>query len=173
MESGSIVPTKPVETQPAFLLRGKALQVRTYLLRTFRRSLWHKSCLTSQGFMGLQATGTTHGPHLLLQSGVPFRSALTAEIHSMLYMYMIYTFLSRLRPHRGRQLEVMRFPWKRAGLPSLVLLSTILCLVCLLGNNIAAAALPSGWTDVDIGSPGMAGSASYSAGNWTVSGGGC
>jgi hypothetical protein len=67
----------------------------------------------------------------------------------MLYMYVIYTFLSRFRPHGGRQLGVTRFLWKGAGLPSLVLLCTILWLVCLLGINIAAAALPSGWTDVD------------------------
>ncbi|MGH7973173.1 MAG: hypothetical protein ACREIC_31020, partial [Limisphaerales bacterium] len=31
---------------------------------------------------------------------------------------------------------------------------------------------PSGWTDADIGSPGLAGSASYDNGNWTVTGGG-
>ena len=85
---------------------------------------------------------------------------------------MIYTFLSKLRPHGGRQLEVTRFSWKWARLPSLVLLCMILWLVCLLGIHVAAAALPSGWTDVGIGSPGIAGSASYAAGNWTVSGGG-
>jgi hypothetical protein len=95
-----------------------------------------------------------------------------AKIQSMLYMYMIYTFLSRLRPHRGRQLEVKRSTWEAVRLLSRVLSSTVLWLVCLLGNNSAAATLPSGWTDVDIGSPGMAGSASYSAGNWTVNGGG-
>ena len=36
----------------------------------------------------------------------------------------------------------------------------------------AAAQLPAGWTDTDIGSPSQSGSASYSAGNWSVSGGG-
>ncbi|HEY5041370.1 MAG TPA: chitobiase/beta-hexosaminidase C-terminal domain-containing protein [Verrucomicrobiae bacterium] len=34
------------------------------------------------------------------------------------------------------------------------------------------AGLPPGWTDADIGSPGMAGSAGYTNGNWTVTGGG-
>src|SRR5437868_189935 len=32
--------------------------------------------------------------------------------------------------------------------------------------------IPPGWTDEDIGAPSFAGSASYSAGNWTVAGGG-
>ena len=36
----------------------------------------------------------------------------------------------------------------------------------------ADAQLPAGWTDTDIGSPSQPGSASYSAGNWSVSGGG-
>jgi hypothetical protein len=36
----------------------------------------------------------------------------------------------------------------------------------------AEAQLPPGWTDTDIGSPSYAGSATYSAGNWSVSGGG-
>jgi hypothetical protein len=35
-----------------------------------------------------------------------------------------------------------------------------------------SAALPQGWSDSDIGSPGQAGSASYTNGGWTVSGGG-
>jgi regulation of enolase protein 1 (concanavalin A-like superfamily) len=34
------------------------------------------------------------------------------------------------------------------------------------------AALPSGWSDTDIGSPALAGSAAYNSGNWTVTGGG-
>src|ERR1700677_4496283 len=34
------------------------------------------------------------------------------------------------------------------------------------------AALPPEWTDQDIGSPGLAGSAAYTNGNWTVTGGG-
>jgi hypothetical protein len=38
--------------------------------------------------------------------------------------------------------------------------------------GIADAQLLPGWTDTDIGSPSQAGSASYSAGIWTVSGGG-
>lgn len=35
-----------------------------------------------------------------------------------------------------------------------------------------SSALPSGWTDSDIGSPGKAGGASVNGGTWTVSGGG-
>ena len=36
----------------------------------------------------------------------------------------------------------------------------------------AFAALPPGWSDADIGAPGLAGSAGYTNGNWTVTGGG-
>ena len=36
----------------------------------------------------------------------------------------------------------------------------------------ALASLPPGWSDADIGSPGLAGSASYANGVWTVTGGG-
>ena len=36
----------------------------------------------------------------------------------------------------------------------------------------AWADLPAGWADADIGSPGLAGSAGYTNGNWTVTGGG-
>ena len=36
----------------------------------------------------------------------------------------------------------------------------------------AWAGLPLGWTDADIGSPGLPGSAAYTNGNWTVTGGG-
>ncbi|MFZ0828260.1 MAG: lamin tail domain-containing protein [Verrucomicrobiia bacterium] len=36
----------------------------------------------------------------------------------------------------------------------------------------AKAGLPPGWSDADIGSPGLAGSASYVNGTWTVAGGG-
>ncbi len=36
----------------------------------------------------------------------------------------------------------------------------------------AFGALPPGWTDADIGSPGVAGSAAYTNGGWTISGGG-
>ncbi len=36
----------------------------------------------------------------------------------------------------------------------------------------ARADLPSGWSDADLGSPGIAGSAAFTNGNWTVSGGG-
>jgi len=38
--------------------------------------------------------------------------------------------------------------------------------------TISGSTLPSGWTDTDIGGPGLAGSASYSGSTFTVSGGG-
>ena len=42
----------------------------------------------------------------------------------------------------------------------------------LLIQSAFSQALPSGWTDVDIGSPGVPGSAAYTNGGWTVKGGG-
>ncbi|HXR03405.1 MAG TPA: lamin tail domain-containing protein, partial [Verrucomicrobiae bacterium] len=50
----------------------------------------------------------------------------------------------------------------------------LLCLISmvLLMAKPAWAQLPAGWTDADIGSPGLAGSASYASGVWTVTGGG-
>ena len=39
-------------------------------------------------------------------------------------------------------------------------------------SDSAVAQLPAGWSDADIGSPGLAGLASYSGGTWTVTGGG-
>ena len=43
----------------------------------------------------------------------------------------------------------------------------------LLSSGVPAwAALPPGWSDADIGSPGLAGSAGYTNGLWTVTGGG-
>jgi hypothetical protein len=42
----------------------------------------------------------------------------------------------------------------------------------LLMVGLAQAALPPGWSDADIGSPGSAGSATYNNGLWTVAGGG-
>ncbi len=52
---------------------------------------------------------------------------------------------------------------------SLLLAATV---VLLGGATGARAQLPTGWQDLDIGSPSQPGSASYSAGIWTVSGGG-
>src|ERR1044072_2640894 len=49
----------------------------------------------------------------------------------------------------------------------LLLISILFCLA-----KSAHASLPPGWSDVDIGSPGLAGSASFNAGLWTVTGGG-
>ena len=42
----------------------------------------------------------------------------------------------------------------------------------LLWGTAARAQLPAGWQDLDIGSPGQAGSAAFANGTWTVSGGG-
>jgi regulation of enolase protein 1 (concanavalin A-like superfamily) len=39
-------------------------------------------------------------------------------------------------------------------------------------STILHASLPSGWLDADIGSPGLFGSATYSTGGWTITGGG-
>jgi hypothetical protein len=39
-------------------------------------------------------------------------------------------------------------------------------------GNRCQGQLPEGWSNLDIGSPGVAGSASYNAGIWTVEGGG-
>ena len=55
--------------------------------------------------------------------------------------------------------------------PLLVKASRLLPLL-LLSNMPAWASLPTGWTDADIGSPGLAGSATDVNGGWTVSGGG-
>ena len=52
------------------------------------------------------------------------------------------------------------------------LAATLLALGFLAGITPAWGALPPNWTDLDIGSPGDAGSASYANGTWTVSGGG-
>ena len=53
-------------------------------------------------------------------------------------------------------------------------LTKFFCLVSLLlpMAGTAWAALPPGWSDADIGSPGLAGSAGYTNGLWTVTGGG-
>jgi Alpha galactosidase A/Concanavalin A-like lectin/glucanases superfamily/Alpha galactosidase C-terminal beta sandwich domain/Alpha-galactosidase, CBM13 domain len=48
----------------------------------------------------------------------------------------------------------------------------LLTLAFLLKGMLACAALPAGWMDQDVGSPGLAGSASYANGIWTISGGG-
>ena len=53
-------------------------------------------------------------------------------------------------------------------------LTKFFCLVSMLlpMAGTAWAALPPGWSDADIGSPGLAGSATYTNGLWTVTGGG-
>src|ERR1017187_5345415 len=52
--------------------------------------------------------------------------------------------------------------------------SQLLCLISIFLPlaEPAWAGLPAGWTDADIGSPGLAGSAGYTNGGWTVTGGG-
>jgi len=53
-------------------------------------------------------------------------------------------------------------------------LTQLLCFISILLplTEPAWADLPPGWSDADIGSPGLAGSAAYTNGNWTVTGGG-
>jgi len=69
--------------------------------------------------------------------------------------------------------QFMKFPRARFFQLFLPLLKcAILVLLFLVGNNPACASLPLGWSDADIGSPGLAGSASDTNGNWTVTGGG-
>lgn len=61
------------------------------------------------------------------------------------------------------------FLLKRMKYPSLF---GFVVIVCILATSCARAALPAGWADVDVGSPGIAGSASYTNGVWIVAGGG-
>ncbi len=56
--------------------------------------------------------------------------------------------------------------------PRQLLTFTFLVLFLQAATHTAWAGLPSGWTDADIGSPTLAGSASDDNGNWTVAGGG-
>ena len=48
----------------------------------------------------------------------------------------------------------------------------IVVLAFLLAKNPVPAQRPASWADADIGSPGLAGPASYASGVWTVTGGG-
>ena len=50
--------------------------------------------------------------------------------------------------------------------------SALLIFLLLVGRNSVWAGLPVGWSDADIGAPGLAGSASDTNGNWIVTGGG-
>ncbi len=69
--------------------------------------------------------------------------------------------MPRIRPTWGRRFLSRKY----AGLSTLTLLAlTVL--------QSARAALPPGWSDADIGSPGVVGNASFASGLWTVSGGG-
>jgi hypothetical protein len=47
-----------------------------------------------------------------------------------------------------------------------------LVLIVIFWNTVAWASLPPGWSDADIGSPGLVGSATDVSDNWTVTGGG-
>jgi len=65
-------------------------------------------------------------------------------------------------------MKVIHSARSRSALLKLALLITPL----LPGPELAWASLPPGWSDADIGSPTLAGSASDSNGLWTVTGGG-
>ena len=58
------------------------------------------------------------------------------------------------------------------GGPRLSVLASLTLILLLASLRPASAGLPAGWSDTDIGSPAQAGSASYTNGGWTVSGGG-
>src|SRR4051794_38583820 len=65
-------------------------------------------------------------------------------------------------------MTLFRFPGRCTRLARVLVLISILFSL----GKPAEAALPPGWSDADIGSPGLAGSASENNGNWTVTGGG-
>ena len=65
----------------------------------------------------------------------------------------------------------MNYPGKLRLFPGNLRLFPLI-LGLLAGGGMAWAALPAGWSDTDIGSPGMVGSAGYSSGTWTVAGSG-
>src|ERR1039457_3619038 len=73
----------------------------------------------------------------------------------------------------SRPILFMKFDSPRFSkqFPSLLKCAMMVFVFCL-ANNPARAGLPAGWSDTDIGSPGLAGSASYASGAWTVTGGG-
>src|ERR1700761_427334 len=48
----------------------------------------------------------------------------------------------------------------------------VLISLLFVGEQPMLASLPGGWSDADIGSPGVAGNATFANGSWTVSGGG-
>src|SRR6185437_13549874 len=50
--------------------------------------------------------------------------------------------------------------------------SYLLWVFLLMNHSAWAQTLPAGWSDADIGSPGLAGSAAYTNGSWTIKGGG-
>jgi hypothetical protein len=60
----------------------------------------------------------------------------------------------------------LKAPGTKNREPCIVAVALAAAAVC------ARAALPAGWTSEDIGSPALAGSASYTNGLWTVAGGG-
>src|SRR5882762_1308799 len=73
---------------------------------------------------------------------------------------------------KHRQPQFMKSPCRRSLTRSHF--AKVLVFVAILVPIVksAQAALPTGWSDADIGSPGSAGSASYNNGLWTVAGGG-
>src|SRR5450759_2310261 len=80
--------------------------------------------------------------------------------------------LFRRAPRASRPAAHLIAPQIR-GAAGLVRYLAVAAAAAMLAAAIKAdAQLPPGWTDTDIGSPSQPGSASYSAGNWSVSGGG-
>src|SRR5580765_7577063 len=71
------------------------------------------------------------------------------------WWHHLFMILSRINSHTEK---IMKF------------VCLIMMVVPMAGT--AWAALPPGWSDADVGSPGLAGSASYANGLWTVTGGG-
>lgn len=67
-------------------------------------------------------------------------------------------------PLKTSLLSVVRCRWREEVAAAV--------LIALGATNLLEAALPSGWSDSDIGAPGLVGAASYGDGFWTVTGGG-
>src|ERR1051326_4920369 len=86
-------------------------------------------------------------------------------------MYMSSFVRSRVSPWISRSCITSAYPLfpdqSRKRVRFLCLVSILLLITV-----SAWAQLPAGWSNADIGGPGMAGSTGYTNGNWTVKGGG-
>ena len=82
--------------------------------------------------------------------------------------YMSISCWGRLTVSEFPALFPARLVERRRNVAKLLCLGSVL----LLAIQPSWAALPPGWSDADIGSPGLAGSAGDTNGNWTISGGG-